>query len=110
LAQQFDEYTRFWNKTYDQVERAARFTSFKMNAAKIAQENAKTRARGFGARFGFTKFSDWSLREQQSLNGFKRSENRPEPIMIEKRASAQSAPSQAIDWVAKGMTTPIKDQ
>jgi C1A family cysteine protease len=109
LAQQFDEYTRFWNKTYDQVERSARFTNFKMNAAKIAQENAKTRARGFGARFGFTKFSDWSAREQQSLNGFVRSEDRTETmnaIVFEKR----QAPSQAIDWVKKGMTTPVKDQ
>jgi len=109
-AQQFDEYTRFWNKTsYSHVERAARFENFKMNAVKIAQMNAQTKARGFGATFGFTKFSDWSEREQASLNGFVRSENRPPRISVEKRAPLQ-APGTKIDWVAKGKTTPVKDQ
>jgi len=112
-AAQFDEYTRFWNKTYSHIERAARFENFKMNAAKIAQMNAETKTRGYGATFGFTKFSDWSEREQRSLNGFVRSENRPERPIFDfaswKRAAHQ-APSQAIDWVAKGKTTPVKDQ
>jgi hypothetical protein len=65
LAAQFDEYTRFWNKTYSFVERAARFENFKMNAAKIAKMNAQTKARGYGATYGFGKFSDWSEREQK---------------------------------------------
>jgi len=111
LSQQFDEYTRFWNKSYTPVQRAARLENFKMNAAKIAEGNAKTKARGFGASFGFTKFSDWSLREQQSLNGFVRNPNRPsKEFVVQKRDTAQSAPTKAIDWVAKGMTTPVKDQ
>jgi C1A family cysteine protease len=111
MAQQFDEYTRFWNKTYSHVERAARFENFKMNAAKIAEGNAKTKARGYGARFGFTKFSDWSLREQQSLNGYVRSPDRqPKNVIeIEKRAEEQN-PTKAIDWVKAGKTTPVKDQ
>jgi len=113
-AQQFDEYTRFWNKTYSAIERRARFENFKMNAGKIAQMNAQTKARGYGATFGFTKFSDWSEREQRSLNGFVRSENRPPRVLdssafLWKRAG-QQAPSQPIDWVAKGKTTPVKDQ
>jgi C1A family cysteine protease len=111
LAQQFDEYTRFWNKSYTHVERAARFENFKMNSAKIVEMNAKTKARGYGASFGFTKFSDWSLREQKAINGFVRNPNRAKNVIaIEKRDVEQSAPSQPIDWVAKGMTTPVKDQ
>jgi len=112
LAQKFDEYTRFWNKSYTPVQRAARLENFKMNAKKIDEMNAQTKTRGFGASFGFTKFSDWSLREQQSLNGFVRSANRaPKNVVeIEKREVEESAPTKAIDWVAKGMTTPVKDQ
>jgi C1A family cysteine protease len=110
LAAQFDEYTRFWNKTYSPVERAARLENFKMNAAKIAKMNAQTKARGFGATFGFTKFSDWSEREQKKLNGFVPRD----PTILGKRAvgkrSVEQNPSAPIDWVAKGKTTPVKDQ
>jgi cysteine peptidase B len=108
LAAQFDEYTRFWNKTYSVVERAARFENFKMNAAKIAKMNAQTKARGHGARYGFGKFSDWSEREQKALNGALK---KKEVTITEKRAHKVGAnPTTPIDWVAKGKTTPVKDQ
>jgi len=81
-----------------------------MNAAKIAQMNAQTKVRGFGATFGFTKFSDWSEREQAGLRGFVRSENRPPRISVDEKRAALQAPGTNIDWVAKGKTTPIKDQ
>jgi len=72
--------------------------------------NADTKARGFGATFGFTKFSDWSEREQKSLNGFV---PRDKTILgkrtVGKRAVEQN-PTTPIDWAAKGMTTAIKDQ
>jgi cathepsin F len=108
LAAQFDEYTRFWNKTYSFVERAARFENFKMNAAKIAKMNAETKARGYGATFGFGKFADWSEREQKSLNGVLKNK---EVTITEKRAHKVGAnPTTPIDWVAKGKTTKVKDQ
>jgi len=111
LATQFDEYTQFWNKTYETVaEHRARYLNFQANAEKIAQLNAKSRARGYGASYGFTKFSDWSAREFKKLLGFKRSPNRPVVAAQEKRNVEQSAPSQPIDWVAKGMTTAVKNQ
>jgi len=109
LAQQFDEYTRFWNKTYSIVERTARYENFKMNARKISEMNAKTKARGFGATFGFTKYSDWSEREQKNnLRGFVQNPN-TRRVNTQKRAVEQ-APTDPVDWVAKGMTTPVKDQ
>jgi len=113
LQAQFDEYTRFWNKTYSFVERAARFENFKMNAAKITKMNAQTKARGRGASFGFTKFSDWSEREQRAINGvlIREKPDWKETIITEKRGHrAQANPTTPIDWVAKGMTTPVKDQ
>jgi len=108
LSAQFDEYTRFWNKTYSFVERAARFENFKMNAAKIAKMNAQTKSRGHGATYGFGKFSDWSEREQKSLNGLLKNRE----VTIEKRAHKKvgANPTTPIDWVAKGKTTPVKDQ
>jgi C1A family cysteine protease len=110
LSQKFDEYTQFWNKNYSAIERPARFENFKMNSKKIAQMNAQTKARGFGATFGFTKFSDWSEREQKSLNGFI-PHNKD---ILGKRPVGQRTveqnPTKAIDWVAKGKTTPVKDQ
>jgi len=106
LEAQFDEYTRFWNKTYSHVERAARLENFKMNAAKITKMNAQTKARGYGASFGFTKFSDWSEREQLSINGFLPVEKKPRPAVHQPRAN----PTIPIDWVAQGKTTPVKDQ
>jgi cysteine peptidase B len=111
VAQQFDEYTRFWNKSYTPIERRARLENFKMNAAKIIQYNARTKARGSGAHYGFTKFSDWSEREQQALNGFIRSANRgPRPVIADEKRDVEQAPSQGIDWVKQGKTTPVKDQ
>jgi cysteine peptidase B len=108
MAQKFDEYTRFWNKTYSAIERNARFENFKMNAAKIAKMNAETQARGYGARFGFTKFSDWSEREQKNLNGF--IPRRPLGTRTVGKRSVEQAPTEGIDWAAKGKITPIKDQ
>jgi len=108
MAQKYDEYTRFWNKTYSPIERAARFENFKMNAHKITKMNADTKVRGYGATFGFTKFSDWSEREQKSLNGFiPRKDLGKRPVG---QPSDDAAPGPNIDWASKGMTTPIKDQ
>jgi len=110
LATQFDEYNQFWNKTYTSyAEHKSRYANFLVNAEKINALNAQTRARGYGASYGFTKFSDMSVREFKSMLGFKRSANRPVVAAVEKR-SVEQAPSQAIDWVAKGMTTAIKNQ
>jgi len=108
MSQKFDEYTRFWNKTYSAIERNARFENFKMNAAKIAKMNAETQARGHGATFGFTKFSDWSEREQKNLNGF--IPHRPLGTRTVGKRSVEQNPSDPIDWAKKGMTTDIKDQ
>jgi len=108
MMQKFEEYAMFWNKTYvTAAEKSQRFENFKMNAKKIVDMNAQTRVRGTGASYGFTKFSDWSREEFLKINGFRASK----PLnAISQDRSVLQAPSQAIDWVAKGMTTPVKDQ
>jgi C1A family cysteine protease len=83
-----------------------------MNAAKITKMNAETKARGRGATFGFTKFSDWSEREQRSINGARKPQPQQdwkETIVFEKRGT-EANPTTPIDWVAKGKTTKVKDQ
>jgi cathepsin L len=106
LFQQFHEYNQFWNKTHiNHAEKARRYENFQMNAKKIAEANAKTSATGVGATFGFTKFSDWSVEEFKAIQGFK-----PKNPIVKTTQGPLTAPSGAIDWVAKGMTTAVKDQ
>jgi len=110
--QAFEEYNRFWNKTHTSVaEKNARFLNFQENAKIIAASNKNSRH----ATFGFTKFSDMSAREfKTKMCGFKPKKaivppsQRPE--LFEERKRALQQPSQAIDWVAAGKTTPIKNQ
>jgi C1A family cysteine protease len=107
LFQQFHEYNTFWNKTHvDHNEKVRRFENFQMNAQKIAESNARTLTMGKGATFGFTKFSDMSVEEFSQMNGFV-----PKTPFVHTSPSAPvSAPGGAIDWVARGKTTPVKNQ
>jgi C1A family cysteine protease len=109
LFDQFEGYNQFWNKTHaNQEEKLARFEAFKINAKKIQIDNAKTRARGSGATFGFTKFSDWTSDEFKKLLGFV--PKKPLTIVPAPEGLRAQAPTKAIDWVAAGMTTAVKDQ
>jgi len=104
----FEGYNKFWNKTHSNTaEKNARFLNFMDNAKKIASLNKNS---PLGATFGFTKFSDMSLREfKTKMTGFKPKN----PINIKDRVAKrgiEQAPSQNIDWVAAGKTTPVKNQ
>jgi C1A family cysteine protease len=62
-----------------------------------------------GATFGFTQFSDMSPREfQTKMTGFKPSQ----PIVKSeiKVEDEASNPTGSINWVARGKTTPVKNQ
>jgi len=101
----FVEYNKFWNKTHSSVaEKNARFLNFMANARKIAVMNKQG-----GAHFGFTQFSDMSPREfKTKMCGYKPAHPKQNRETIAKREEFQ--PSQNIDWVAAGKTTPIKNQ
>jgi len=99
----FDEYNVFWNKTHSSpADREMRFRYFAAAGAKIAAQNKNSPH----ATFGYTKFADWSPEEFKSLLGFKPKE----PVHAEPSTSEVAAPGGAINWVARGKTTPIKNQ
>jgi hypothetical protein len=104
----FVEYNRFWNKTHaTTLEAHNRFENFKLNTRKIAEMNAARKSE-YGARFGYTQFSDMSPSEfKQKMLGFK---PRNPIVRAENVKRSVQQPAGAIDWVAKGMTTPVKDQ
>jgi len=104
----FAQYNSFWNKTHGTtLEAHNRLENFKYNTRKIAEMNAASKSQ-YGARFGYTQFSDMSPSEfKQKMLGFKPAH----PLNTEvKKRTTEQGPSGAIDWVAKGMTTPVKDQ
>jgi C1A family cysteine protease len=104
-AEAFEQYNSFWNKTHSSiVEKAQRFANFKMNARKIDEMNARSQM----ATFGYTKFSDFSVEEFKGLLGFRSS--KPLNVLSKAKRSEEQNPSSPIDWVAKGKTTPVKDQ
>jgi len=106
MKQQFEEYNQFWNKTHaTQAIKNARYLNFLVNAKKIADLNARRQGEQ-SARFGFTQFSDMSYAEfKRNMMGFK-----PAKPLNPVPSNPVNAPSAAIDWVAKGMTTAVKNQ
>jgi C1A family cysteine protease len=106
VSQAFDEFNQFWNRTHaTPLERQERFRNFVMATHKIAEMNKNSRR----ATFGYSKYADWSAEEFKKLLGF-----RPAPGKtlnpIPSSLVHVEMPSSPIDWVAKGKTTPIKNQ
>jgi hypothetical protein len=100
----FEQFNFYWNRTHaTEVERQERFRNFVLAGEKIAAANKNSQS----ATFGYTKFADWSIEQFRGLLGFRSNE----PInVIEKRDEKLTAPGGAINWVAAGKTTPVKDQ
>jgi len=99
----FEEYNTFWNKTHaTPAERQMRFRNFAAAGAKIAEANKNSPS----ATFGYTKFADWSAEEFKTLLGFKPHT----PVQAGPATEQVAAPGGAINWVARGKTTPIKNQ
>jgi len=104
VSQAFDEFNQFWNKTHTTpLERQTRFRNFVMATHKIAEQNKASKT----ATFGYTKFADWSAEEFKALLGF-----RPAKALnpVPTTTIHTDAPSGAIDWVAQGKTTAVKNQ
>jgi len=100
----FDEYTSFWNKTYaTSEEKQTRLRNFINAGATIAELSAASPT----ATFGYTQFADMSPEEfAGKMLGFKSSTL----LDITEQPEHVEAPGGAINWVARGMTTPIKNQ
>jgi len=102
----FEEYNQFWNKTHASAEeKSMRFKNFVAAGQKIAELNAQSTS----ATFGYTKFADVAPEDfANKMLGFRPS--KPLGSFPPTAKHPIEAPSGAIDWVAKGMTTPIKNQ
>jgi len=100
----FDEYNAFWNKTHISAEeKQTRLRNFINAGARIAELSAASST----ATFGYTQFADMSPEEfAGKMLGFKSST----PLDIPEQTEQVAAPGGAIDWVSRGMTTPIKNQ
>jgi len=99
----FAQYNQFWNKTYATThERHQRYRNFVLASAKIAAANLNSPS----ATFGYTKFADYSPAEFKQLLGFRSAE----PVDTAPAVERVAAPGGAINWVAAGKTTPIKNQ
>jgi len=103
----FDEYNKFWNKSHASAEeKNARFLNFMVNAKQISALNKNS-----GATFGFTQFSDMSAREfKTKMTGLKRTPKIAHAARHSVVKHDVEQPSTNIDWVASGMTTPVKNQ
>jgi len=106
----FDAYCTFWNKTHaSHAEKKVRYHHFLASAGRIRELNANS-AR---ARFGFTQFADMGREEfKQKMTGFKTSRaNKGQGIFnLQKRSAEEVYQMSAIDWVAAGKTTAVKNQ
>jgi len=99
----FEQFNNFWNRTQDTgAERQSRFANFIAAGPKIAAANKNSPS----ATFGYSQFADYSTEQFKVLLGFRSKE----PVKAEPEISQLAAPGGAINWVAAGKTTPIKNQ
>jgi len=102
----FVEFVRKFNKQYDSEELASRFELFSANYKMITEHNAK----GEKWSMGVNEFTDMSAEEFSGLfMGYK---HREQSYIQSKNLHVNTGKpnADAIDWVAKGAVTPVKDQ
>jgi len=102
----YEAYLQFWNKTVSADEKLTRFNHFLKSAAIITQLSANSDS----ARFGFTQFADMSRSEfKRKMTGYRPGKSSI-VTPVEKRTTLEVSQMSAIDWVAAGKTTPVKNQ
>jgi C1A family cysteine protease len=107
--QSFEGYTRFFNKSY--ATTSAKLTAYKNYIASVHRVSEKNLKHGETTIHGLTKFADMSPKEFKDTILMKTlHENYMGPNAGNKRDEAQSNPTTPLDWVAKGKTTPVKNQ
>jgi len=106
MEETFEKYNTFFGKTHkSDEEKSLRYYNFLENVKKIEQDNIN-KPLGPDAWFGLTQFSDMTNTEfRQKMNGLKL--NNPVNRSVFTKVTA---PGRAINWVAAGKTTAIKNQ
>jgi C1A family cysteine protease len=105
----FSKYNLFFEKTHkNEEEKNLRFFNYLENVKKIEQDNIN-KPLGPDAFFGLTQFSDMTNTEfKLKMNGLKIDTNVSKTRIKVKVGT--TAPGGAINWVAAGKTTAIKNQ
>jgi len=100
----FEGYQKFFNKVYPTaLSRRAAYSNYIASVKRVADKMKGQNT----TIWGLTKFADMSPKEfketilMKTLHENYIPQPQPEPI---------TAPARAVDWVAKGMTTPVKNQ
>jgi len=103
----FQSYMAYFNKSYSTQEaKTHAFSNYLRSIKRVHKKQSISSIENSGAVFGLTKFADMSPKEFKATILMKTLKVH---TPSEKRAELQS-PSGAIDWVQKGMTTPVKNQ
>lgn len=108
LTSKFESWKRAEGKTYDTVEEeGAALRAFTANDQIIAEHNAKN----LSYWLGHNAFSDLTWEEFQQRHMSELYLNRPpkNKMRVHLQGIGQPIPD-AVDWVAKGAVTPVKNQ
>jgi len=108
--EQFQNFISTYGKRYDSEEEfTKRFGIFRDNLLRIERDNEEhIKVYNGEAVFGVTKFSDLTQAEFKNIYLRARPTNVPDEGRV---VSGFKGPvAESVDWVAKGATTPIKDQ
>eukprot|EP00438_Fugacium_kawagutii_P030714 Skav202272 [mRNA] locus=scaffold7051:169:965:+ [translate_table: standard] len=106
VQQAYDQFLKDFGKSYDSVEKQARFTAFAENYEYIQRENAK----GHSYQLGLNEFSDMSMDEfkMSKLGMMPESMWGDVPSGGMHKVSNASLPK-SVDWRSKAVT-PVKNQ
>eukprot|EP00929_Paragymnodinium_shiwhaense_P000293 TRINITY_DN100531_c0_g1_i1.p1 TRINITY_DN100531_c0_g1~~TRINITY_DN100531_c0_g1_i1.p1 ORF type:complete len:335 (+),score=76.84 TRINITY_DN100531_c0_g1_i1:79-1083(+) len=105
LVNAFADFMNKYNKTYSEDEKTRRFQIFRENMEFIEAENKK----GHGYTLGVTPFTDKSHDEMVMKQGFLWEEPEAASKMPPRQYQGTALPG-SVDWVSKGVVTPIKSQ
>lgn len=108
VTSKFSDFQHKYNKQYaTDTEFVHRLSVFADNLVMVAKQNADHVAIGGEEVFGVTKFMDLTPEEFKSTYLLSTPANVPDEL----RVQPDDIPNaDTIDWVAKGATTPVKDQ
>jgi len=100
----FESFVSFFNKTYSsKIQKAAAYHNYISSVRRVAEKNKVQTP----TVWGLTKFADMSPKQFKNTILMKTLHENYTPM---KKRDAQQNPAQPVDWVAKGATTPVKNQ
>lgn len=108
VASKFSDFQHKYNKKYaTDDEFVHRLSVFADNLLMAARQNAEHVAIGGEEVFGVTKFMDLTPEEFKATYLLAKPSNVPDELRVD---PPMVPTADTIDWVAKGATTPVKDQ